>query len=83
MAGYSADLETRFGYLGDFIKDWNVDGVILQALRYCDSHGYEVPQIKDYLNGIGVPNIYLEHDYSKAALGPMMTRIQAFTEIIG
>ena len=81
--GYMADLETRFGYIGDFARDWNVNGVILQALRYCDSHGYEVPQIKDYLDSIGMPNIYLEHDYSKAALGPLMTRIQAFTEIIG
>ncbi len=80
--GYNADLETRFGYIGDFARDWNVNGVILQALRYCDSHGYEVPQIKDYLDSIGLPNIYLEHDYSKAALGPLMTRIQAFTEII-
>ena len=81
--GYDADLETRFGYIGDFARDWNVNGVILQALRYCDSHGYEIPQIKDYLDSIGLPNIYLEHDYSKAALGPLMTRIQAFTEIIG
>jgi benzoyl-CoA reductase subunit C len=83
MIGYKADLEARFGYIGAFIKDWNVNGVILQALRYCDSHGYEVPQLKDYLDGIGLPNIYLEHDYSKAALGPLMTRVQAFTEIIG
>ncbi len=81
--GYKADLETRFSYIGDFAREWNVNGVILQALRYCDSHGYEVPQIKDYLDSIGLPNIYLEHDYSKAALGPLMTRIQAFTEIIG
>lgn len=81
--GYNADLETRFGYIGEFVRDWNINGVILQALRYCDSHGYEIPQIKDYLNSIGLPNIYLEHDYSKAALGPLMTRIQAFTEIIG
>jgi benzoyl-CoA reductase subunit C len=81
--GYQADLETRFGYIGEFVRDWNVNGVILQALRYCDSHGYEVPQIKDYLENIGIPNIYMEHDYSKAALGPLMTRIQAFTEIIG
>ncbi|MBN2075247.1 MAG: 2-hydroxyacyl-CoA dehydratase [Dehalococcoidales bacterium] len=81
--GYNADLETRFGYIGDFAGEWNVNGVILQALRYCDSHGYEVPQIKDYLDSIGLPNIYIEHDYSKAALGPLMTRIQAFTEIIG
>jgi benzoyl-CoA reductase subunit C len=80
---YRADLEARFGYLGEYARDWNVNGVILQVIRYCDSHGYEVPQLKDYLDSIGLPNIYLEHDYSKAALAQLKTRVQAFTEIIG
>ncbi len=80
---YQADLENRFGYLGDYARDWNVNGVILQALRYCDIHGYEVPALKDYLENIGLPSIYLEHDYSKAALAQLRTRVQAFLEIIG
>ena len=80
---YLADLEGRFGYLKDYARDWNVNGVILQALRYCDIHGYEVPALKDYLESIGLPGIYLEHDYSKAALAQLRTRVQAFLEIIG
>lgn len=83
MTTYPADLENRFGYLKNFVEDWKVNGVILHALRYCDSHGYEIPQIKDYLEHIGSPSIYVEHDYSKSALGPLMTRVQAFAEIIG
>jgi benzoyl-CoA reductase subunit C len=83
MVGYRADLEARFGYLGHYAKEWKVDGAILQVLRYCDSHGYEVPQLKDYLESIGLPNIYLEHDYSEAALAPLKTRVQGLTEIIG
>jgi len=81
--GYMADLESRFGYLKDYAKEWNVNGVILQALRYCDIHGYEVPGLKDYLDNIGLPDIYLEHDYSEAALAPLRTRVQAFLEVIG
>jgi benzoyl-CoA reductase subunit C len=83
MRGYNADLEARFSYLGGFARDWNANGVILQVLRYCDSHGYEVPQLKDYLEHIGLPNIYIEHDYNKAALAPLRTRVQGLTEIIG
>jgi benzoyl-CoA reductase subunit C len=79
---YKADLEARFGYLGEYARDWNANGVILQVIRYCDSHGYEVPQLKDYFDSIGLPNIYLEYDYSKAALAQLKTRVQAFTEII-
>lgn len=80
---YMTDLENRFSYLKDYAKEWNVNGVILEALRYCDIHGYEVPGLKDYLDSIGLPNIYLEHDYSEAALAPLRTRVQAFLEIIG
>ena len=80
---YMADLEYRFSYLKDYIKDWNVNGVILESIRYCDIHGYDVPGLKDYLDHLGVPNIYLEHDYSEAALAPLRTRVQAFLEIVG
>jgi len=80
---YMTDLENRFGYLKDYAREWKVNGVILQALRYCDTHGYEVPGLKDYLASVGLPNIYLEHDYSEAALAQLRTRVQAFLEIIG
>jgi len=80
---YMTDLENRFGYLKDYAKEWNVNGVILEVLRYCDSHGYEVPGLRDYLDSIGLPSIYLEHDYSQSALAQLRTRVQAFLEVIG
>jgi bcr-type benzoyl-CoA reductase subunit C len=80
---YTTDLETRFSYLGDYAKDWKANGAILQSVRYCDGHGYEVPGVKDYLDSIGLPSIYLEHDYSEGALAPLRTRVQAFLEMIG
>ena len=80
---YRADLEERFGYLKDYAAGWNVNGVILQSVRYCDGHGYEVPAIKDYFESLGLPCIYLEHDYTEGALAPLRTRVQGLTEIIG
>jgi len=78
---YKADLESRFSYLRDYARDWKANGVILESVRYCDTHGYEVPGVTDYLNNIGLPNIYLEHDYSEGALAPLRTRVQGFLEI--
>ena len=75
--------ETRFSYLGKLARDWKVDGVILQSVRYCDSHGYEVPAVKEYLSRLGLPGIYLEHDNTRGALAPLKTRVQGFLEIIG
>ncbi len=80
---YMTDLGNRFSYLRDYARDWKANGVILQALRYCDAHAFEVPAIKDYLDSVGLPSIYLELDYSEAALAPLRTRVQGFLEIIG
>ncbi|MFQ5996755.1 MAG: 2-hydroxyacyl-CoA dehydratase subunit D [Dehalococcoidales bacterium] len=79
---YITDLENRFGYLKKYAREWKVNGVVLQVLRYCDIHGYEVPGLRDYLDSIGLPSIYLEHDYSEAALAQLRTRVQAFLEVI-
>ncbi|MBE0616682.1 MAG: 2-hydroxyacyl-CoA dehydratase [Proteobacteria bacterium] len=76
------DLEARFGALGRFVRDWKVNGVILQAVRYCDPHAADVVDVTDYLRSLGVPSIYVEHDYSEGSLAPLRTRIQAFVETI-
>ena len=80
---YMSDLGSRYGYLGDYVKQWQVNGVILQSVKYCDTHGYEVPGVKDYLNHIGLPSVYLEHTYSSGTLAPLATRVQGFLEVIG
>jgi len=79
---YEGDLKRRYGYLGDYSREWHVNGVIMEALRYCDTHGYEVPSVKDYLNQIGLPGIYLEHDYTLGMISQLKTRVQGFLEII-
>jgi benzoyl-CoA reductase subunit C len=79
---YAEDLKRRYGYLGDFAREWKVDGVILEALRFCDTHGYEVPSVKDYLSEIGLPSIYLEHDYTPGTMAQLRTRVQGFLEIL-
>jgi len=79
---YMTDLKNRFSHIRDYAKEWNTNGVILQVLRYCDTHAYEVPALSHYLDSIGLPSLYLEYDYTAAALAQLRTRIQAFLEII-
>ncbi|MFC1939515.1 2-hydroxyacyl-CoA dehydratase subunit D [Chloroflexota bacterium] len=80
---HMADLESRFGYLKEFIEEWKVNGAILQSVKYCDTHGFEVPELKYYLDSLSLPSTYLEHDYTEGSLAPLRTRIEAFLEIIG
>ena len=78
----SADLEERFAHLGKYIKKWSVEGVVIQLVRSCDPFGYETPELKDYLNHLGVPNIALEMEYTAGSLAPLKTRAQTFLESI-
>ncbi|MFC1992337.1 2-hydroxyacyl-CoA dehydratase subunit D [Chloroflexota bacterium] len=77
-----ADLKYRYGYLGDYVSQWKVDGVIFLLLRCCDILGYEIVDIGDYLKSIDVPNIYLEHNYMVGELAALRTRVQAFLEMM-
>jgi bcr-type benzoyl-CoA reductase subunit C len=79
---YSKHLEKRFGYIKGFIEEWDVNGVLLNLIRNCDPHGYEVPTMKDYLESLGMPVLLIEQNYSTASLEPFRTRVQAFRESI-
>ena len=80
---YEEYMEERFGHIGRFIEEFRVDGVILYIYQYCDPFGFEVPQLKSYIEGKGTPVLYLEDEYSMSATGRLRTRIQAFLELIG
>jgi bzd-type benzoyl-CoA reductase N subunit len=80
---YEEYLEDRFGHMGRMIDDFGVDGVVLYIYKYCDPYGFEVPQIKSYIEAKGTPVLYLEDEYSMSTLGRLRTRIQAFLELLG
>jgi hypothetical protein len=79
---YEDAFTERFGQIGRSIREAKVDGVILYIYRYCDPFGFEVSQIKGYIERIGKPILYLEDDYSMSSLGRLRTRIQAFLELM-
>jgi benzoyl-CoA reductase/2-hydroxyglutaryl-CoA dehydratase subunit BcrC/BadD/HgdB len=76
-------LEERFGHMGRMIEDFKVDGVVLYIYKYCDPFGFEVPEIKGYIESKGTPVLYLEDEYSMSTIGRLRTRIQAFLELLG
>lgn len=76
------DLENRFGYIGQFVREWTADGAIFYVVRFCDTGELEGPDLREYLNGRGLPVLMIEDDYSTATMGQLRTRIQAFLEMI-
>ncbi len=80
---FEGDAEDRFGDIGRFAKDFEVDGAILYVYKYCDPFGFEVPARKAYYESINVPILHLEDEYSAGTIGQIKTRVQAFLEMIG
>ncbi|MDP2853050.1 MAG: 2-hydroxyacyl-CoA dehydratase family protein [Smithellaceae bacterium] len=76
------DLESRFGYMKEFISQWQANGVIFYIVRYCDTCELEGPDLREYLNSLKLPVLMIEDDYSTSTIGQLRTRIQAFLEMI-
>ena len=77
------EMEERFSHIKNFANEFNVNGVILYILKYCDSEEWEAPDLREYIQEeLGLPVLHIEHDYSTVALAPWRTRVQAFVEMI-
>ena len=76
------ELENRYGHIRRFISDWGADGAIFYIVRYCDTCELEGPDLREYLNGLDIPVLMIEDDYSTSTIGQLRTRVQAFLEML-
>jgi len=77
-------LKERLDFLKSATKEANVDGVIMQAIKFCDLHGVENAMIERALEKEGIPTLKLEREYGPLAdTGRFRTRVQAFLERLG
>lgn len=78
---HKEDLENRFGYLKTLAKDFRADGAIIYSIRFCDTHELDVPDVKEYLESIGLATMTLEDEYGTSSAGKLRTMLQAFVEM--
>jgi len=60
----------------------NIEGVIFISLKFCDTMLYSFPLLKQKLNELGIPALYLEIEYNNFSEGQLKTRVQAFLEML-
>jgi len=56
--------------------------VINHIIKFCDLIGYPRQTVKENLNSSGIQVLQLERDYSRESKGQLITRIEAFLELI-
>jgi bzd-type benzoyl-CoA reductase N subunit len=77
------DYERRIGLVRDMIQDFNVDGVILERLAFCDHWGFEQFTVENDLKEDGTPCLIIDREYILSGVGQLRTRVQAFLETMG
>ena len=81
MFGYYKD---RLACIMDMARKAEVDGVILQNIRFCDLHGSENGIFERDLEAEGIPCMRMEREYGPLVeTGRIRMRVDAFMERIG
>jgi len=74
--------EERFKRVINLAKDYRIDGVITQMIRYCTPYTRDQVLLKERLEREGIPVLSLDVEYGQGGIGPIKTRVQAFFEIL-
>lgn len=74
--------EDRFRHVMDMAKGYNVEGAIIFVLKFCDTHMFDAPPLKEELESSGLPVLYLEWEHAMTGIAQLRTRIEAFIEMI-
>jgi len=74
--------EERFQRMLNLIREFRVDGVISQTIRYCSPYSNDLPLLSDVLNRNGIPMLSLDVEYGTSGSGQILTRVQAFLEML-
>ncbi len=72
----------RVEFIMNMIKEFNVDGVILQRMKFCALWWPEIFLLRNKLKENGIPFLDLEREYVLSGAGAMKTRVQTFMEIL-
>jgi benzoyl-CoA reductase/2-hydroxyglutaryl-CoA dehydratase subunit BcrC/BadD/HgdB len=74
------DFQTRLDYLQKSIKEYAVDAVIAEKLKFCDLWGGEMYLMKQESRKNNFPILLLERELYGSGEGQIRTRVQAFFE---
>lgn len=71
----------RVAFMKERIEQANIDGVILQNIRFCDMHGSENSLYERDLEALGIPCLRIEREYGPLVEeGRIKMRVDAFME---
>lgn len=77
-----SDSGRRHDLLVETTRAAGARGVVYASLKFCDSYLYDYPRVQERLKREGIPLLRLESDYADGHVGQLLTRVEAFLEMI-
>jgi benzoyl-CoA reductase/2-hydroxyglutaryl-CoA dehydratase subunit BcrC/BadD/HgdB len=72
----------RYDHIFKLAKEYRVDGVVSDVVRYCAPLENDKPWLKKEMDKRGIPILELGVDYGEAPTGQLRTRVEAFLEML-
>lgn len=72
----------RMDFVMGLIKEFKVEGVIYEIIKFCDVYGHDKPVMKEKLEAAGIPVLELDLEYGMGGIGQIRTRVEAFLEML-
>ena len=66
----------------DIAKDYEVDGVVFYFLKFCPGYSIAKNQFSEKFVEAGIPILEVSNDYSSNDEGQLLTRLEAFVEVL-
>ena len=71
----------RREYVRQLVREYKAEGVLYEALKFCEYWGYERPLASHVITEeFGIPSVCVDRQYTGNASGQLRTRVQAFVE---
>lgn len=77
-----ADLPMRMDYLVDLVRRTGSAGLIVHTVRFCEPELFDYPAIKERMNREEIPVLFVDTEVERDMPGPLVTRLEAFVEMI-
>lgn len=77
------NFDLRLQTIIDTVKEYHVDGVVIEIIKFCDLWGVDSLPLVKALRKEGIPVLKLEREYRLGGEGQLQTRVQAFIESMG
>jgi benzoyl-CoA reductase/2-hydroxyglutaryl-CoA dehydratase subunit BcrC/BadD/HgdB len=79
---WGSPIQDRIEHLKALVQDSGARGVVFYNIKFCEPECFDLPNLRQMLNTIAIPSTVVEVDINDPLSNQVLTRIEAFLEMI-